>query len=85
MGMIKAYQATLSYDHGLMGKIFPNTSFCRYTPTCSEYGYESISEYGAFEGGYRATRRVLRCNAWSTHDHYDPVPKNENKKWYHKI
>lgn len=73
--LIRIYQRTLSYDHGLLGKMFPNVRFCRYTPTCSDYGYTAIERFGVFRGGLMALIRVLRCNPWSNRDHYDPVPE----------
>lgn len=42
-------------------------------PTCSEYAYESIAEYGIIKGGRLALWRVLRCNPWGGCG-YDPVP-----------
>ena len=71
---IKAYQKTLSYDHGIMGKLFPNTRFCKFTPTCSEYSYEAIDKYGVLKGSVLSIKRVVRCNPWSEPGAYDPVP-----------
>lgn len=73
--LIRIYQRTLSLDHGYLGKIYPNTRACKFTPTCSEYGYESIQRFGVFKGNYLALKRVLRCNPWSTPGQYDPVPE----------
>jgi len=72
--IIKLYQRTLSFDHGLMHKLFPNTHYCRYYPTCSEYAVEAIEKYGSAKGGLMATKRVLRCHPWSKHERIDPVP-----------
>ncbi|HOV29949.1 MAG TPA: membrane protein insertion efficiency factor YidD [Candidatus Dojkabacteria bacterium] len=72
--IIKGYQKTFSYDHGVAGIIFPNLRYCRFVPTCSEYGYEAIDKYGVIKGGFLAVRRVLRCNPWNKGDRYDPVP-----------
>ncbi len=47
---------------------------CRYYPTCSAYAYQAITKYGAVKGGFLALRRFLRCNPFSRHDYYDPVP-----------
>lgn len=47
---------------------------CRYIPTCSQYALEAIEKYGALKGGYLALRRILRCNPFSKHEPYDPVP-----------
>lgn len=71
---IRLYQKTLSYDHGLMGKIFPNTRFCKFTPTCSEYSYEAVRRYGALKGLSLSLRRIARCNPFSSPGKYDPVP-----------
>lgn len=46
---------------------------CRFTPTCSEYGYEAIARYGILAGGRLALWRVLRCNPFGGSG-YDPVP-----------
>lgn len=47
---------------------------CRYYPTCSAYACQAITKYGAVKGGFLALRRFLRCNPFSRHDYYDPVP-----------
>ncbi len=72
--IIRGYQKTLSFDHGLMGKIYPYTRYCKFTPTCSEYGYEAISRYGAVKGSYLFLKRWFRCNPWTEPGKYDPVP-----------
>lgn len=74
MILIRVYQRTLSFDHGIVGKMFPGMRFCRYTPTCSQYGYEAVNKHGAIKGSILATKRVLRCHPWAKHDHFDPVP-----------
>lgn len=73
LGLIKIYQKTLSPDHGLVSYRFPYGA-CKYSPTCSEYAYQSINEHGVIKGGYLSTKRVLRCNPFSSGGH-DPVPK----------
>jgi uncharacterized protein len=35
---------------------------CRFTPTCSDYAIQAVERSGAFVGGARAVRRVLRCH-----------------------
>ncbi len=76
--LIKVYQKTLSFDHGLPGFLFPN-GFCRFYPTCSEYAREAIEKYGVIKGGVRSFWRVLRCNPWNSGG-YDPVDPEKNKK-----
>ncbi|NJK80714.1 MAG: membrane protein insertion efficiency factor YidD [Chloroflexaceae bacterium] len=46
---------------------------CIYSPTCSQYGYEAISKYGIFKGGWMTFRRILRCHPFARGG-YDPVP-----------
>lgn len=46
---------------------------CRFTPTCSSYAYEAVKRYGAFKGGWLATKRILKCHPFH-HGGYDPVP-----------
>jgi putative membrane protein insertion efficiency factor len=46
---------------------------CRFVPTCSKYAEEAIEKYGVFKGGYKATRRLLRCHPFSSDGGYDPV------------
>lgn len=62
---IRLYQKTLSFDHGYMGRIFPNTRFCKFKPTCSEYTYRKIEEEGIIKGGWKGFKRYLKCNPWS--------------------
>jgi len=73
--IIKAYQKTLSLDHGIMGKVFPSMRMCKFTPSCSEYSYVSIQRFGLIKGGLMAVKRIVRCNPWN-HPAYDPVPDN---------
>jgi hypothetical protein len=46
---------------------------CIYFPTCSQYGYEAVSKYGFWKGGYLTIRRILRCHPFARGG-YDPVP-----------
>ncbi len=64
MGLIRLYQMTLS-------RIMPPS--CRFTPSCSHYGYEAIRRYGALKGGWMAVKRVGRCHPFNPGG-YDPVP-----------
>jgi len=72
--LIKIYQSLFSLDHGLLGALFPNTRYCKFTPTCSEYGYEAVEKYGVIKGSGLAIKRVLRCNPWTKDMGSDPVP-----------
>ena len=69
--IIKIYQRTLSFDHGLFKHLFPY-GYCRFKPTCSEYAISAIEKYGIFKGGLKAFWRVVRCNPWNKGG-WDPV------------
>lgn len=69
--LIKIYQKTLSFDHGFTKHLFPY-GYCRFKPTCSEYGYSAIEKYGLIKGGFLAIWRILRCNPFNKGG-YDPL------------
>ena len=51
---------------------------CRYYPSCSQYAFTAIKQYGALKGGWLAVRRLLRCHPWASGG-YDPVSSNKEK------
>jgi hypothetical protein len=65
MGLIRLYQLTLS-------PILPPA--CRFTPTCSHYGYEAFKRFGFLKGGWLTIKRVSRCHPFNPGGH-DPVPE----------
>lgn len=64
IGFIKVYQKTISPDHGFLKPLFPH-GFCRFHPTCSEYGKLSLKKYGLIKGVPKLIWRIIRCNPWS--------------------
>lgn len=62
--LIRIYQKTLSPDHGLPKIFFPH-GYCKFHPTCSDYGYQAIEKHGIFKGVPMSVWRVLRCNPCS--------------------
>lgn len=62
--LIRLYQNTIS-------RVLPPS--CRFTPSCSVYGYQAIEKYGIFKGGWMAIKRIGRCNPFNPGG-YDPVP-----------
>ncbi len=62
--LIWLYQKTFS-------KTLPAS--CRFTPSCSHYGYEAIEKHGVIKGGWLAAKRIGRCHPLNPGG-YDPVP-----------
>ncbi len=62
--LIRLYQKTIS-------RMLPPS--CRFTPSCSVYGYQAIEKYGFVKGGWMALRRIGRCHPFHPGG-YDPVP-----------
>jgi len=71
LGFIRLYQKTLSFDHGIIGKVF-GERFCRFYPSCSEYSYQAIERYGIFRGSWMGLKRIIRCHPWNDGG-YDPL------------
>lgn len=64
VSVIKLYQKTLSFDHGPLKSIYPQ-GFCRFYPSCSQYGVEAVEKYGIIKGGFKTIWRIIRCNPWN--------------------
>jgi hypothetical protein len=64
INLIRFYQKILSPDHGIFKPLFPY-GYCRFYPSCSEYGARAIKKYGFWRGSLKAVWRVLRCNPWN--------------------
>lgn len=47
---------------------------CLYLPSCSEYAFNAIGEWGALRGTWMAVKRVGRCNPFREGG-FDPVPR----------
>jgi len=45
---------------------------CRFTPTCSAYGRESIRKHGLIVGGAKTVWRIARCGPWTKQGTFDP-------------
>ncbi len=63
--LIRGYQRTLSPDHGPLNPLFPY-GYCRHSPTCSQYGIDTIAKRGVIIGLPLTTWRILTCNPWNT-------------------
>jgi uncharacterized protein len=47
---------------------------CRFTPTCSQYAVDALTEYGLIKGGWLAVVRLLKCGPWHRGG-WDPIPE----------
>ncbi|MFN2442594.1 MAG: membrane protein insertion efficiency factor YidD [Thermoanaerobaculia bacterium] len=65
IGAIEGYRAVISPL--LRGRVA-----CRFEPTCSVYGLESIRQHGALRGGWKAARRLSRCTTATPMGTIDP-------------
>ena len=45
---------------------------CRFTPSCSQYFIESVSQYGALKGSWRGACRICRCHPFHPGGHDPP-------------
>ncbi|CAM3769091.1 membrane protein insertion efficiency factor YidD [Mesobacillus zeae] len=46
---------------------------CRFYPTCSHYGLEAVTKFGAFKGSLMAIIRISKCHPFHPGG-FDPVP-----------
>ncbi|HEY4036936.1 MAG TPA: membrane protein insertion efficiency factor YidD [Ktedonobacteraceae bacterium] len=70
LALIWLYQHTLSV-------ILPSS--CRFTPSCSHYGYEAIGRFGFLRGSWLTIKRIGHCHPFYHGNLYDPVPENLGK------
>jgi putative membrane protein insertion efficiency factor len=69
--LIRWYQVYWSPDHSPRKVLYPY-GYCRFTPTCSHYGYQAVEKYGVVRGGLLTFWRILRCNPYNKGGH-DPL------------
>lgn len=50
-------------------------SSCKYIPSCSTYGLDSIRHHGVIKGIFLTVKRLIRCTP-NAKGGYDPVPNN---------
>jgi putative membrane protein insertion efficiency factor len=66
--LIRGYQL-------LVSPLLPPT--CRFHPSCSAYGLESMRTHGALKGTALTAWRLMRCNPWNDGG-VDPVPAHRH-------
>lgn len=62
IGLVKFYQHVLS---GFLRQTLGIQSFCRYSPTCSEYSIMVLKQYGILYGLFLTAKRLLSCQPFA--------------------
>lgn len=57
IGMIRFYQLFISSQQN-------NREICIFTPSCSQFGFEAINNYGVFHGILMTSDRLQRCHGF---------------------
>lgn len=52
---------------------------CRFTPTCSCYAEDAITQHGTIKGSLLTIKRLLKCHPWHIGG-FDPVPQKQTQK-----
>ena len=47
---------------------------CRFSPTCSQYAVDALTEYGLIRGSWLAAVRLAKCGPWHRGG-WDPIPE----------
>jgi uncharacterized protein len=55
---------------------------CRFSPSCSQYAVEALTEYGLIRGGWLAVVRLLKCGPWHQGG-WDPIPERRGTSHAH--
>ena len=81
-GMLAA--APIRFYRRFLSPLKPPT--CRFTPSCSAYALEAITEHGVLRGFGLTLRRLSRCHpiTWlGGSSGFDPVPHSHSDKCAH--
>lgn len=73
LSLIRFYQKTEFFRIPVFKALFMSDASCRFSPTCSEYTYQSIEKYGSLKGIFLGVKRIIRCHPLSKGG-FDPVP-----------
>ena len=58
-GLTKLMLDSIRWYKSTLSPLMPPN--CRFLPTCSSYGMESIKKYGPIKGGILTAWRIMRC------------------------
>lgn len=60
----------ISFYQKIVSPAFKNIlgakSFCRFSPSCSEYAKHAVLKHGVARGGYMSFLRMLSCQPFKT-------------------
>ncbi|AQA03049.1 membrane protein insertion efficiency factor YidD [Mycobacterium sp. MS1601] len=51
---------------------------CRFTPTCSQYAVDALTEFGLFRGSWLTVVRLAKCGPWHRGG-WDPIPERPDR------
>ena len=63
--LIRLYQKTSFIRKPFLRMIIANEGTCRFNPTCSEYTYQSISQFGVVKGISIGLKQFSKCHPYS--------------------
>ena len=63
--LIRFYQRLIS------PRLLPS---CRYVPSCSQYTFQCIEQFGVLKGSWLGLRRILRCHPLAAGGYDAPPP-----------
>jgi putative membrane protein insertion efficiency factor len=55
---------------------------CRFSPTCSQYAVDALTEYGLIRGGWLTVVRLVKCGPWHRGG-WDPIPERRGAAHVH--
>lgn len=58
--MKKIFILLIRFYQKFISPIKPPT--CRFYPTCSHYGLEAVTRFGALKGGWLTIKRIGKCH-----------------------
>jgi len=63
--LIRLYQKTSFIRKPFLRTILGNEGSCRFNPTCSEYTYQSIKQFGILKGAAMGIKQFSQCHPFS--------------------
>lgn len=67
--------ATIQLYRNMISPLRPPT--CRFSPTCSQYAVDAVTEYGVLRGIWLALARLAKCGPWHSGG-WDPIPERSD-------